>query len=223
MGSIIQERGIDNPDILEQLHLPDKLRTYGEAMPLWEHSDRLVAVLEQLVQVQRNMEARCSDVSPLSGVVSIGSAVGNNCCCPHEQVIGAVNKAMPVALAMPRLSAPSSGDYNKLAGLEDSVNKGKVAIDNLITPEAKADLDEFSAKFTGIFEKASRDGKITAGEIGNGFKQMAMDILQNQVFSKLFAGMGSLGHIAGFDPLMRRLEAAQEMAGTEMHESYARF
>jgi|GEM_PF-3202591 len=145
-------------------------------------------------QVTALHQARTGRLDELNGADASGRSLsGTDCCCPHEQVMGAVNKAMPVA---PGLGL-SSGSDSKLTGLEDSVNKGKLAIDGLISSEAKANLDEFSAKFTGIFEKASRDGKITAGEIGNSFKQMAMDILQNQVISKLFAGKGPLGAVAG--------------------------
>jgi hypothetical protein len=48
-----------------------------------------------------------------------------------------------------------------------------------------------------IFVNASRDGKITADEIGNAFQAMALRIIQTQVFDKLFAGAGPLGEIAG--------------------------
>jgi hypothetical protein len=48
-----------------------------------------------------------------------------------------------------------------------------------------------------IFVNASRDGKITADEIANAFQEMALRIIQTQVFDKLFGAAGPLGEIAG--------------------------
>jgi hypothetical protein len=84
--------------------------------------------------------------------------------------------------------------------LSDAIGKQKQVIDDVLQSTAvdvAPIIQNLDDDLSQIFVNASRDGKITADEIGNAFQAMALRIIQTQVFDKLFAGAGPLGEIAG--------------------------
>ena len=81
--------------------------------------------------------------------------------------------------------------------LKSALDQIKNVTDNKLSPA----MDNLGNRIANVFSSAARDGKITADEISKSFLNMAKDILEQQVFSKLgpFGNIlsGLLGGLAG--------------------------
>ena len=81
----------------------------------------------------------------------------------------------------------------KVKELKAVLRELKTETENNLTPA----MDNLGERMGSVFAAAARDGKITADEISKAFLDMAKNILQQQLFSKIPIFGGILGGLVG--------------------------